>query len=330
MKFAISGGENFMIDIALLGCGGGMPMPHRFLSSLLIKYKGRKILIDCGEGTQVSMRMLKWGFKSIDIICLTHSHGDHIFGLPGLLSTIGNSGRVDSITIIGPKDIGEIFDASKAIIPHLPYDIKVIKNPENSLMVNVTSEGMKVENLVDRDCIGKDMIISTLKLNHSSPCIGYSLYIPRRPKFHVEKATLNQVPKELWGRLQDGQRIIHMDRIYSPSMVLGEKRKGIKLSYITDTRPTDDIPSFIKESDLFICEGTYGDDRDLEKAIKNKHMTFAEAAKLAYKGNVRELLLTHFSPSMDEPDAYEKNAQNIFKNTIIGYDRFVKTLSFID
>lgn len=317
-----------MLDIALLGTGGGMPMPNRFLSSLLIKYKGKNILIDCGEGTQVSMRVLKWGFKSIDMICITHGHGDHIFGLPGLLSTIGNSQRTDPITIIGPKGIKRIVNGLIIATPYLPYDIDIVEDPKAFLGIDFLSKGVAVEEINQKDIYNKDMIISTLKLDHSSPCIGYSLYIPRKPRFYVDKAITNGVPKKIWKKLQNGETIIHKGKTYEPSMVLGETRKGIKLCYITDTRPMDIIPEFVKDSNLFVCEGTYGDDRDWEKALKNKHMTFSEAAELANKGNVDELLLTHFSPSMDEPEIYKQNGKNIFNNTIIGYDGFTKTLSF--
>ena len=112
-----------MVELALLGCGGGMPIPERYLSSLLINYKGRKVLIDCGEGTQVSMKILGWGFKSIDVICITHGHGDHIVGLPGLLSTIGNSGRTETITIIGPQGISDIVKGLRVAASYLPYEL---------------------------------------------------------------------------------------------------------------------------------------------------------------------------------------------------------------
>lgn len=299
-----------MVDIALLGCGGGMPMPGRFLSSILINYKGRKILMDCGEGTQVSMRMLGWGFKSIDVICITHGHGDHIVGLPGLLSTIGNSGRTEPITIVGPLGIENIVNGLRVIAPYLPYDINIIENPNTPFDIM------------------EDVLVSTIELDHSSPCLGYSLYFKRKAKFDVDKANANNVPKILWNTLQKGEVGVDQGVTYYPRMVLGSERPGIKISLATDTRPLDIIPGFIMESDLFICEGTYGDDKDLEKAIKNKHMTFSEAANLAYKGNVTELLLTHFSPSMDNPELFKQNAMSIFEKTIIGEDRFVRSLSF--
>ncbi|AGX42547.1 ribonuclease Z [Clostridium saccharobutylicum] len=307
-----------MIDLILLGCGGGMPMPNRFLSSLLISYRGRKILIDCGEGTQVSMRMCNAGFKSIDVICITHIHGDHIVGLPGLLGTIGNSGRKEPITIIGPKGITEAVNGLRVIASWLPYEINVIENPRDIIYV-------------DNNYINKDIEISTLELDHSAPCIGYSFYLKRKPKFDPKKAAMNNVPKTIWSKLQKSQESIYFEGIeYNPEMVMGENRKGIKISMTTDTRPIEDIVEFVKKSDYFICEGTYGDDSDIEKAIKNKHMTFREAATLSKNADVKKLLLTHFSTAIAEPDIYINNAKEIFEDTIIGYDRYNITLNFED
>lgn len=305
-----------MIDLLLLGCGGGMPMPNRFLSAVLLSYKGRKILIDCGEGTQVSMRISNSGFKSIDIICITHIHGDHIVGLPGLLGTIGNSGRIEPLTIIGPEGITKTVNKLRVIASLLPYDINIIENPNEAL--EIYNEHIKGE-----------IKVSTLELDHSSPCIGYSFYFERQPKFDVEKAMKNNVPKTLWNKLQKSDNTITLDGIkYTSDMVLGRGRKGIKVSMTTDTRPTEAIPKFVEDSDYFICEGTYGNDEDLQKAIKNKHMTFSEAAKLANEGKVKNLLLTHFSTAMNEPKMYLNNAKEIFENTIIGYDRYSVTLNF--
>ncbi|MGL5328018.1 MAG: ribonuclease Z [Peptostreptococcaceae bacterium] len=305
-----------MIDLVLLGCGGNVPMPSRFLSSLFINYQGRKILIDCGEGTQVSMKMKNCGFKNIDLICITHLHGDHIIGLIGLLSTIANSGKTEDLTIIGPNGIVQIMDAIKVLVEYIPYKINIIENPEGNFSI--------LNNYL------KGLEISTINLEHSTECLGYSLYFKRKPKFNVEKASQLNLPKIYWQKLQLGNHIEYNGKTYVPDMVMGDDRQGIKLSFITDTRPILSIPKFINNSDLFICEAMYGDDMDISKAVKNKHMTFREAANLARLGDVKKLLLTHFSPSLDNPNLYIENATSVFENTIIGEDRLELHLNFED
>lgn len=304
-----------MVEITLLGCGGSMPVPNRFLSSLLINYRGRKILIDCGEGTQVSMKIANCGFKTIDYICITHLHGDHIIGLPGILSTIGNCGRTEMLTIIGPKGIKEVIDAFRLIVRELPYDVTIIENPKEDILVN-------------NNYINKDIIISTLEVEHSTSCIAYSFYIKRKAKFDIEKAMRNNVPKVLWSKLQNGREIKLEGKIYTKDMVLGQPRKGIKLSFVTDTRPIKEIVDFVDNSDLLVCEGMYGDDCDLERAIKNKHMTFRESATIAKQSNVEAMVLTHFSPIIKDPNMYIENAMEVFENTIIGTDRLKLDLIF--
>ena len=116
-----------MLDICLLGTGGMMPMPSRFLTAMLARLNGRLALIDCGEGTQVTMKMLGWGFKAIDVICFTHFHADHISGLPGLLLTIGNAGRTESLTLIGPVGLQRIVEGLTLIAPELPFPIEYIE-----------------------------------------------------------------------------------------------------------------------------------------------------------------------------------------------------------
>lgn len=314
-----------MLNVTLLGTGGGMPMPNRFLSSVVMNFKGRKILLDCGEGTQVSMRVNGTGFKSIDIICISHLHGDHIYGLPGLLSTIGNSGRVKEIYIIGPKGIKKVIDGFLITLPYLTYKLNVLENVSD-LEFMVKKE--KMELVEEDEKISSDLSIKTLELDHSSPCLGYSFNIRRGRKFNVEKALMNKVPKEVWSKLQRNEEV-SLNRVkYYSYMVLGDERKGIKLSYTTDTRPTEDIPGFIKESDLYICEGTYGSEEDMHKAIKNKHMTFKEAADLAKKGQVKKLLLTHFSPAINDPKEYIHNAREVFENSHAGSDGEERILNF--
>ncbi|QQQ87122.1 ribonuclease Z [Peptacetobacter hiranonis] len=302
-----------MVNLTLLGCGGNVPLPNRFLSSLFMNFNGRKILVDCGEGTQVSMKMKGCGFKDIDLICITHTHGDHIIGLIGLLSTMGNSERKKPVTIIGPVGIKEAMDAIQVLIT-LPYKLNIIENPEGRF------------SLVDP--ILSDLSIETIELEHSTECIGYNFYFARHPKFNVEKAQQNNVPRKYWNMLQKGMTIIDDDVNYTPDMVLGDDRKGIKISMITDTRPLDTIPEFIYDADLFICEAMYGDEMDISKAIKNKHMLFREAASLAVMGNAKQLLLTHFSPSIEDPNVFENNAKSVFENTIIGYDRFSTQIKY--
>ncbi|MEG0854916.1 MAG: ribonuclease Z [Terrisporobacter sp.] len=306
-----------MIDLVLLGCGGNVPLPNRNLSSLFINYKGKKILIDCGEGTQVSMRMKNCGFKDVDLILLTHLHGDHIIGLIGLLSTMGNSGKTEDLTIVGPRGTIEAMKAIRVLVEYLPYTMCVIEDPKESFSL-------------ENHSVFKDLEISTIELDHSTECLGYSLYFKRTPKFNIEKAKSNNVPQYLWNKLQQTDSIFYDRKIYTSDMVLGYDRRGIKISFVTDTRFLLTIPGFIRESDLFVCEAMYGDDMDISKAVKNKHMTFTEAANLARLGEVKKLLLTHFSPSLENPHEYLENATRIFPDTIVGEDRLALSLNYED
>lgn len=314
-----------MVDIIFLGTGGGMPMPFRHLSSFIINYKGRKILFDCGEGCQIWIREYSVGFKSIDIIFITHAHGDHVNGLPGILATIGNSGREEELTIMGPVGITEIVEGLMVTAKHIPYNINVIECDNSNL-------NFKIQNkiIVPSDEKSSEINIMTLGLDHSIECIGAKIEIKRRARFDKELAEKNNVPKILWSKLQKGEEVAFEGKIYKSDLVLGENRKGITISYITDSRPVDNILDFIKETNLFICEGTYGDDNDLDKAIKNKHMTFREGAILAKKANVKELIFTHYSPALLNPEEFIDNAREIFKNSFLAYDGMKKTLNFSD
>lgn len=300
-----------LLDIWLLGCGGSMPVPNRSLTSLLVSFKGSKVLIDCGEGTQVSMKMVGTGFKAIDAICFTHYHADHVAGLPGLLLTIANSGRVEPLTIIGPPGLKKIITGLMVIAPVLPYDINLIEIDQDAAQIKIGN-----------------MMISTISVQHTIPCLAYSIDVKRQRRFDVNKASENNVPRKLWSGLQNGDKINFEGKIYNSDMVLAEERKGIKICYATDTRPIDKLVDFIKGAEIFICEGMYGDNDEIVKAQEYNHMLFSEAAGLARKGNVKELWLTHFSPSLSEPEKYLLNAKDIFENTKIGEDRMCKTINF--
>ena len=303
-----------MLDVCLLGTGGMMPLPDRWLASLLIRYNGKMILTDCGEGTQIPLKMAGWGFKSIDAVLFTHYHADHIAGLPGLLLTLGNSGREEPLTLVGPPGIKKVIEGLTVISPELPYDLKLIElsGDEN-----------------DDICIS-GIYIRSMPVDHNLTCLSYSFELKRQGKFDVERAKKLNIPLNYWNLLQKGEIIILQDRVINPEMVLGAERKGIKVCYCTDTRPTENIVEFIKDSDLFVCEGMYGNEEDTDKAVQKKHMMFSEAGLLASRGNVKELWLTHFSPSLTLPEEYIEAARAAFKNTLVGKDLLTKTLKFPD
>lgn len=300
-----------MIDAALLGTGGMMPMPDRFLSSMLLRINGRLIMTDCGEGTQVTLKMLGWGFKAIDTICFTHFHADHISGLPGMLLTIGNSGRTEPIRLIGPKGLEKIVSGLRLIFPELPFRL----------------EFTEIEDFTKSYDFG-DFILRANEGDHRIKCISYRFDVPRAGKFSTEKAIALKIPQRLWSVLQKGGTVEYEGKTYTSDMVLGSERKGLSVSFCTDTRPVDSLVEFIKNSDLFVCEGMYGENEKLEKAVEYKHMIFSEAARLAKLGNVKRLWLTHLSPSMSEPEQFIDNARSIFENTEVGCDRMTISLNF--
>ncbi|MBF8983459.1 ribonuclease Z [Lutibacter sp. B2] len=301
-----------MMNICLLAAGGMMPLPNRYLTAMVASCNGSMILVDCGEGTQILLKKLKWGLKAIDVICFTHYHADHIAGLPGLLSTVGNSDRKEPLTLIGPKGLKEIVKGLTVITPELPYDIN---------FVELSEEGMK-------DYIHKDYVINALQVDHSIDCMAYSIEARRKRKFDKNRAKDENIPMKYWNRLQKGETIKEENHIFTPDRVLSEERKGLKVCYCTDTRPVSELVEFIKEADLFICEGMYGDDSYIQRALDTKHMLFSEAASLSKEGKVKELWLTHFSPSLYNPEEFLYVAQSKFENSVIGKELMIKELKF--
>ncbi len=302
-----------MLDVCLLGTSGMMPLPNRWLTALMTRYNGSSLLVDCGEGTQIAIKEKGWSFNPIDIICFTHFHADHISGLPGLLLTIGNSDRTQPVTIIGPKGLERVVSALRAVAPELPFELKFIE-------INGNQEHFSINGYE----------IDAFKVNHTVLCYGYSINVPRIGKFDVEKAKALGIPQQMWNKLQHGNEVEADGRIYTPDMVMGGARKGIKVTYTTDTRPTESIVQNAHGADLFICEGMYGENDKECKAKENRHMTFAEAAKMAKSAEVEKMWLTHFSPSLVRPQDYIGKARKIFPAAELGSDGKTVELKFTD
>lgn len=300
-----------MLDVCLLGTGGMMPLPYRWLTSLMVRYNGTNVLIDCGEGTQVALKEKGWSPKPIDLILFTHFHADHISGLPGMFLTMGNSDRTEPITIVGPLGVKKIVESLLVIAPQLPFDINYIELSGDSQRIDF-----------------KDLHIDAFKVNHNVTCYGYSISIDRTGRFDAQSAKDKGIPLKYWSKLQKGETITDGETVYTPDMVLGPDRKGLKVTYTTDTRPCKNIPIFAAGSDLFICEGMYGEDDSVEKAREHRHMIFKEAAELAKEAKVKELWLTHYSPSLFKPAEFIDNARRIFPNTYAAKDGKTVDLCF--
>ena len=287
-----------MLDICLLGTGGMMPLPYRWLTSMMARYNGQSILIDCGEGTQIAMKEKGWSPKPIDVICFTHFHADHISGLPGMLLTMGNAERTEPLLLVGPKGLAKVVASLRIIAPELPFVVDCLELSESEHIIHF--DGFRIE---------------AFKVNHNVPCYGYSIVIDRIGKFQVDRAVALGIEKKYWNRLQHGETIETENMTLVPEMILGKARKGLKVTYCTDTRPTESIVRHAENADLFICEGMYGEPDKLAKARENKHMTFYAAAELAKRAGVRRLWLTHYSPSLNRPDEFLPAVRKIFQET---------------
>lgn len=280
-----------------------MPLTYRWLTSLMMKYNGKSILIDCGEGTQIAMREKGWSAKPIDIICFTHYHADHISGLPGLLLTMGNAERTEPLLLIGPKGLARVVNSLRVIAPELPFEIQFRE-------ISGDQEDFPFEGFQ----------IRAFRVNHNVLCYGYTLTIPRAGRFDRERALAQDIPLKLWSRLQKGETVEQDGRIFTPDMVLGDTRKGLKVMYCTDTRPTKSMEENAAGCDLLILEGMYGDMENFQKAREHRHMMMQEAARIAAAAQVPQLWLTHYSPAMPRPEEYLEDVRRIFPETVIARD----------
>ena len=290
-----------------------MPLPRRWLSSLLVRVGGDLILFDCGEGTQVAWRATGWSFRRLATICISHTHSDHIAGLPGLFHTVANTGRTEPITVLGPVGLAAVVQGLRVIAPQLPFPVEVVELESG-----------------DRFPLPGGMQGACAAGEHALPVLAYRIDLRRKRRFLADRARSLGIPTSAWRTLQDGEPVNLGERTIEPDDVMGPARPGISVAYVTDTRPTPSIAELITGTTLLVCEGNYGDDADAEKAVRNQHMTFREAATLARDAGVQQLWITHFSPGLDTPGLYTGIAQEVFPEAVIAHDGLTVSLAFPD
>jgi ribonuclease Z len=300
------------------------PLPGRRLSATLVRFGGRLVLIDCGEGTQVAVRERGWGWRNLSAILLTHLHADHVLGLPGLLLTLAHSekGADEPLTIFGPEPLVPVLEHLLILARRMPFPVHLVTLAGDERTMIPETDGLE---------------LTCLPLDHEIPCLAYALSVPRAPRFDPERASALGVPQPEWRRLQRGEAVEVDGRAIQPGEVLGPPRRGLRMVLATDTRPTPALPDFVRGdgppgegngADLLIADAMYGDEEDKPKRWEAQHMTFAEAAAIARDGGARRLWLTHYSPTLSEPDAYLDRATEIFPAATLGRDGLTTTLVF--
>ncbi|MDR2595894.1 MAG: ribonuclease Z [Treponema sp.] len=307
------------LEAFVLGCGGMMPLPNRHLTSVLLRREGELFLFDCGEGTQVSLKRLNLRWKKISVIFVSHTHADHVTGIPGLLMLSSQVDRDDPLYIIGPPRIAEYIEASRRILDmYINYEI---------IVQEITAPGIVYR--------GDGFYVRCFPLSHTKPCYGYTLEEEMRPgEFNPQKAEALNIPMgKLWGRLQKGETIeIEGGKMVQPCDVMGPPRMGRKFSYVTDSLAISEISTHVIGSDLFICEGMFAKDLT-EDAHSKKHMTAEEAAEIARASSgIKKLALIHYSPRYTD---YElkyllKEARAVFPETVLCRDHEVFPIEYVD
>ena len=300
-----------MIDLCTLGTGGSMPLHTRALASLYVRNGAQGLLIDCGEGTQIGIGKLGWGFLRIGTLLLTHYHADHCSGLPGLLLALTKAGRTEPLDIWGPPGLRYVVTGLRVIAPQLSYE---------PVLHELPAGGGRFE--------AAGMHVRAFPLDHGMPCFGYAFTLDRPREFLPEKARALGIPVRLWNRLQRGETASDGGTVWKPAQVLGEERRGLRFLYATDTRPVPAIARIGAGADLMILEGMYGDEEDLPKALKNRHMLFRESAALAAAAGAKRLVLTHFTTAMDDPEVFLHTAADVFPETVCAHDGMTMTLGW--
>jgi ribonuclease Z len=296
------------LEVFVLGTGGMMPLPGRGLTSVLVRREGELFLFDCGEGTQIGLRRLNLRWKKITSIFISHTHADHVTGLPGILMLSSQVDRAEPLYIYGPPKIREFVEAMRRTLDmYINYEI-VVKEIEGGVPIIRAEE----------------YSICSHTLLHTKPCLAYSLVEKKRPGiFFPEKALALGVPRgPLWSKLQGGEEVRVPDgSLVTPAQVMGGERKGRKFCFATDTVAAPGLADFARNSDLFICEGMFAEDL-AETAAEKKHLTAAQAARLAREGGVKKLGLIHYSPRYSERELKTLlgEAREIFPDSFLTRD----------
>lgn len=297
------------MEAFVLGCGGMMPLPYRHLTSVLLRRDGDLFLFDGGEGTQVSLRRLNLKWKKINAIFVSHTHADHVTGLPGILMLSAQVDRTEPLYIFGPPKIAEYIETSRKVLDmYINYPI-VVKEIEAPCVVYE----------------GEGFYVRAFPLEHTKTCVGYTLEELDRPgEFNPDEAQRLNVPRgPLWGKLQKGESVLNADGIeIKPEQVVGKNRSGRKFSFVTDTKYLPSISREVMGSDLLICEGMFADDC-ADQAAEKKHMTARQSATIARDANVKKMAMIHYSPRYTDNDLtlLLDQARSVFKESYLTKDR---------
>lgn len=293
------------VRVIFLGTAGSVPTTKRGMPSLVVQREGELLMFDCGEGTQRQMIKAGLGFGRPMRIFISHMHSDHILGLPGLLQTMSMMGRVKPLYVYGPQMLKDFLEhVIEIAVGRLNYPLEVYEVVEGEV------------------CRGLDYSVHAVETDHTVQNFSYCILEDPRPgKFYREKALALGIPEgPLWKKLQKGQTIVLPDgRIITPEDVLGPPRRGLKIVYSGDTRPSMKLVKFAANADLLIHEATF-DDELKDKAKLEGHSTIVEAAEVAKLANVSRLIVTHISARYSETNLLLEQAKKVFSNTIIAED----------
>jgi len=294
------------LTVVFLGTAGSVPTPKRSLPSIVIKRRGEILMFDCGEGVQRQMILAGVGFHRKMKIFVTHMHGDHVLGLPGLLQTMSLLNRERKLEVFGPPGIKDFVEAVQRTVQFvLTFPVEVTEVAEDGVV-----------------CEEADYEVRGVWANHVVPSLAYALVEKPRPgRFYPEKARALGVPEgPLWSRLQRGEAVkLPNERTVSPEQVVGPPRRGRKIVYTGDTRPFERLVKFAENADLLIHDATL-DDELAEKAFEDGHSTPSQAAETAKKARVKKLVLTHVSARYKETGVLLKQAEKTFPNVTVAED----------